>query len=273
MDHYDILGVPKDASEDQIKKAYKKKAFLYHPDRNSDPGANTKFQELNTANEILSDPAKRKEYDAQTNGTTVQFHDINDIFRSFFGNNVQFHSQFFQQPPPIVKTLNLTLEEAYNGGSFPMELERWNVVDSTRYDEKLTVYITVPPGIDDNEAMIIQGNGNTINNTIKGDIKINMKVSNTTEFRRQGLDLVYTKPVTLKEALCGFEFEFTHINGKTMAFKNATNPFMIRPGFRKVVPGYGMKRDGNTGNLVIEFEVVFPDKLTPDQMKTLAEIL
>ena len=87
MTYYELFGVSKDASEDQIKKAYKKLAFQFHPDRNSDPGANAKFQELNEANEVLSDSAKRQMYDAQLSGVntnTVQFHDINDVFKTFF---------------------------------------------------------------------------------------------------------------------------------------------------------------------------------------------
>ena len=176
MTYYDLLGVPTDASEEQIKKAYKKLAFQFHPDRNSDVGANAKFQEVNEANEVLSDSAKRQSYDAQLNGVntntnTVQFQDMNDIFRTFFGNNAHMHmfngqaNHFFHNlsmPAPIVKTLNLTMTQAYLGGSFPMELERWNLVENTRFDEKSTVYVTIPCGIDENEIMIIQGNGNTI---------------------------------------------------------------------------------------------------------------
>ena len=100
-----------------------------------------------------------------------------------------------------------------------------------------------------------------------------MKISNDTEFKRQGLDLVYKKTVTLKESLCGFEFDINHINGKILSFKNVTNPFIIRPGFRKVIPEFGMKRDNNTGNLIIEFDIVFPDSLTQDVITKLSEIL
>ena len=289
---YEILGVSSDATEDQIKKAYKKLAFQLHPDRNSDPNSSAKFQELNEANEVLSDPAKRLNYDNELNGVNVQqhgvqFRDMNDIFKSFFGGAGlhdmhvfhgmhQQHGHFFQQmskPVPIVKTLNLTLEQAYTGGSFPLELERWNLVDNTRFDEKLTVYVAIPSGIDENEIMIIRDNGNSLNNTIKGDIKIQMKIENNTEFKRQGLDLIYKKTVTLKESLCGFEFEIKHISGKTLAFKNVVNPFIIKPGFKKVIPDFGMKRDTNTGNLIIDFDIVFPDKLTPVQAQSISEIL
>jgi DnaJ-class molecular chaperone len=287
---YETLGVEPDANDEQIKKAYKKLAFQFHPDRNSDPSAHAKFQEINEANEVLSDPNKRGQYDNQLNGVpAMQFRDFNDIFRSFFGGGVgvgpemhMFHGMqggpnvFFQnmsKPMPIVKTLNITMEQAYLGGSFPIEYERWNITGNTRVDERVMMYITVPSGIDDNEMLIVPDNGNTINGTAKGDVKINMQITNTTEFKRQGLDLIYKKTVTLKEALCGFDFETKHINGKTLAFKNTANPFIIKPGFKKVIPEFGMKRENNTGNLIIDFDIVFPDQLTPEQIKTLSEIL
>ena len=280
MTHYDILGVSVDASEETIKKAYKKLAFQFHPDRNTDPKASAKFQEVNEANEILSDSLKRQNYNAQLNGVSAnqaQFRDVNDIFKSFFSNNSHaFQGQFFQtinKPAPIIATINITLNQAYLGGSFPLELERWSLINNIRTNEKFSLYVTLPAGIDEHEFIIIQGSGNTINNTIGGDIKIHIKISNDTLFKRRGLDLIYNKTITLKEALCGFEFDIKHINDKSLSFKNNISPFIIKPGFKKTIADYGMKRDTNTGNLIIEFDIVFPDTLTLEQIKKISEIL
>jgi DnaJ-class molecular chaperone len=283
MTHYDILGVSADASEETIKKAYKKLAFQFHPDRNTDPKASAKFQEVNEANEILSDSLKRQNYNAQLNGSSanqVQFRDVNDIFKSFFSNNSHAFqgnaNQFFQtinKPAPIIATISITLIQAFLGGSFPLELERWSLINNIRTNEKFSLYVTLPAGIDEHEFIIIQGSGNTINNTIGGDIKIHIKISNDTLFKRRGLDLIYNKTITLKEALCGFEFDIKHINDKSLSFKNNINPFIIKPGFKKTIADYGMKRDTNTGNLIIEFDIVFPDTLTPEHMQKISEIL
>lgn len=292
--HYETLGISKDANEDQIKKAYRKLSLQYHPDRNQAPEAIAKFQAINEANEILGDPGKRQQYDNQLNGigpnidmmNGQEFRDINNIFRSFFGGGGPdihfFHAggfppnPFFEnmnKPPPIIKNLTLTLEQAYNGGSFPIEIEKWNVTNNVKTVEKQTIYINAPPGIDDNEMILLRDMGNSINQTIKGDLKICVSITNGTTFKRQGIDLIYKKSITLKEALCGFEFEMKHINGKSINFKNLANPTIIKPGFKKVIPDFGMKRETHVGNLIIDFDVIFPDELSIDKMKAIAEIL
>ena len=293
---YDVLGVSHDANDEQIKKAYRKLSLQFHPDRNSDPNASGRFQEINEANEVLSDPRKRAEYDGQLNG--VPMHDIGDILNSFFGQmggmsgmgpmgspfgmpmghmpEIRiFHGSqnpFAQKPPPITRTMSMTLQQAYNGGGFPVEIERWDVVNNVKTMERMTTYISVPPGIDDNEMMILRDAGNSING-LKGDIKIGIKVVNDTAFKRNGLDLIYTKTITLKEALCGVEFDIQHLNGKILSLKNTANTVIISPNFQKVVPNYGMKRDNNTGNLIIVFDIAFPLTLTEEQVKTLNETL
>ena len=295
--YYEVLGVSKEASEDQIKRAYRKLSLQYHPDRNTDPSASGRFQEINEANEMLSDANRRAEYDNGGNAS-VQFHDMNELFSTLFGGGLGgmggmmgmggmggmggqfFHHEmptgnFFQnlsKPVAIVKNVKLTIEQAYFGGSFPIEVERWNVVNNVRTNERQTLNVTIPPGIDENEVIILQNIGNTINQT-KGDIKLCVQIENTTDFKRHGLDLVYKKTVTLKEALCGFDFEIKHVNKKTLAFKNVSNAFIIKPGFRKVIPDFGFKRENTTGNLIIEFDVAFPEQLTPEQINVLSETL
>jgi DnaJ-class molecular chaperone len=297
---YDILGIQKDATEDQIKKAYRSLSLKYHPDRNPNPDSAVKFQTINEAHEHLSDPEKRRMYDMQMNGGIgggmPEFRDINEIFNNLFGGAFHsngmggpeihmFHSgggipgfggQFFQQlnkPPPIVKTIVLTLEQAYYGGSIPIDIERWNIINGMKIQDNLTINVTIPAGIDENEVVVIRESGNVINNINKGDIKICIKISNDTDFRRSGLDLVYNKRITLKEALCGFSFDLIHINRQKYSFNNLTNSAVIKPNFKKIIPGLGMRRENNTGNLLIDFDIEFPDSLNETQIKTLSEIL
>ena len=87
------------------------------------------------------------------------------------------------------------------------------------------------------------------------------------------MDLVYKKTVSLKEALTGFSFELSHISGKLLALNNKTSNTIVYPGYKKVIPGLGMTRDANKGNLIIEFDVSFPTSLTPEQMAGLEQFL
>ena len=288
---YEVLGVSKDANEDTIKRAYRKLSLQYHPDRNSSPEASSKFQSINEANEILSDPQKRRMYDmgggGLPQGFAAEFHDMSDLFSTIFGGGgirmggmpPGFHpvgGGFFQQlqkPPPIIRNLSLTLEQAYLGGSFPVEITKWNIVNNVKTEETQTIYVNVPCGIDDNEMLLMRDAGNSINDTIKGDIKFPVQIAPNPDFKRSGLDLIYSKKITLKEALCGFTFDLKHINRKTIAFKNTTNTTIIKPGFKKVIPEMGMKRDNHIGNLIIAFEVDFPNQLTETQIKLFEENL
>jgi len=297
--HYETLGISNDANEDQIKRAYRKLSLQYHPDRNQSPDAQPKFQAINEANEILGDPARRQQYDNELNGIGnmmnggggQEFRDMNEIFKSFFGGGGMgmgmgpgihmFHggggqNPFFEnmnKPPPIVKNLVLTLAQAYNGGSFPIELEKWNLIGNVKTVEKQTIYLNVPQGIDDNEVVILREMGNSINQTIKGDTKVCISIQNDTSFERRGLDLIFKKKISLKEALCGFEFEIKHISGKSLNFKNVVNHAIIQPGYKKLIPDFGMKRDMHTGNLIIDFDVAFPEQLPIETVNAIALLL
>lgn len=308
---YEILEVSKDASPTDIKKSYRTLSLKYHPDKPS--GDKQKFQEINEAYETLSDPQKKEQYDAELNGMGNpfvrmhshgmggEFNDMHNIFNMMFGGGMPpgmpgmhfgggpmpgmpgvriFHNgvevngpQFFQKPQPITTAIKITLEQAYTGISLPIEIERWVMRGESRVNEKETIYITIPSGIDENEAMNIADKGHVVNEHCKGDLRFVIQLENNTPFKRVGLDLHYNKTITLKEALCGFAFEIQHINGKTLNINNNDHPTVIKPNYKKIIPNLGMKRGDNTGNLVIVFEVEFPEFLLNDQIEGLREML
>lgn len=308
---YEILGLSNDASQMEIKKAYRKLSLELHPDRNNSPDAQSKFQEINSAYEILGDNEKKEQYDMEQSGhggmhfshSMDETSDIGNIFNMLFGlhggggmppgmgmmhpgmpqgmsmpqgmPNIRiFHGgQMFQQqqpkPPPILKNIQLSLEQCYTGCSVPLEIERWIYNGDIKCSELETIYLTVPAGIDDNESIMMMGRGHGVNDEIKGDIKVQIQVTNDTEFSRRGLDLYYKKTVSLKDALCGFSFELRHLNGKTFCLNNNTNHTIIKPNFKKTIPNLGMIRENAQGSLIIEFDVEFPDSLTVEQIEVL----
>lgn len=230
--------------------------------------------------------------------------DINNIFSMFFGgggfpgavhhmggdhSNVHiFHNGFrmggipgvnifqnIQKPLPIIKNVNITLEDSYNGNMVLVEIERWVLQNDIKVTEIKNMYINIPIGIDDGEYIIMRDHGNQINDDIKGDIKIGIHIArnDTDIFQRNGLDLIHKKTITLKEALCGFSFEIIHLNGKLLCLHNNTPITIIKPNYKKVINGMGMIRDNTTGNLIIEFNVDFPDSLTDQQIMQISNIL
>jgi len=153
-----------------------------------------------------------------------------------------------------------------------VEIERWIVQNNTKEFEKEQLYVTVPQGVDDNELILLTEKGNVASDICKGDVKIFISVKNNTVFQRKGLDLIMTKTLSLKEALCGFIFDFTYINGKTFTINNTGNT-IIKPNQEKTVNGLGLTRDGHTGNLTINFVIEFPDSLSQEKVQKLKEIL
>jgi DnaJ family protein A protein 2 len=138
--------------------------------------------------------------------------------------------------------------------------------------EKETIYVTVPKGIDDNELIVLRDKGNILNEQCKGDLKIFVKIENDSMFTRAGLDLVLEKNITLKDALCGFSFEITYINGKSYTLNNNKGN-IIPPDYKKFYPNMGLTRGEHKGKMIIHFQLDFPETLTEDQINKIAEIL
>jgi len=312
--YYDILGVSKDASEQEIKKAYRTLSLEFHPDRNPSAEATEKFQQIGEAYETLSDPQKKEEYDFEQEhghgrGQGFPFgqgghpfghpfgnmggHDIHDIFNMMFsgggsgfpgggfpgmGPNIRiFHNGIpvVQKPAPIQKEITITLEQAFNGiPSIQIVIDRVVVVQQIQSNETDTLTISIPAGINDGETLVLQEKGHIIQDKVKGDFHLLIKIQQHSAFSRSGMDLLYKKTLTLKESLCGFSLEIPHLSGKMLRINHSATSHVIKPKERKTIPGYGIIKNGsNTGNLIIEFDVSFPDKLTEEQIKVFSETL
>ena len=180
--------------------------------------------------------------------------------------------QAIQKPTPIIHNINIKISQVLTGATVPLEIERWLLEQGTKVFEKETIYVTIPKGVDEGEIIVLRDKGNIINEQCKGDVKIFVKIENDSMFTRSGLDLILEKTITLKDSLCGFSFEVTYINGKSYTLNN--NPGnIISSGFRKVIPNLGLERDQHKGNMVVVFNVQFPEKLTEEQIKVLRETL
>ena len=129
----------------------------------------------------------------------------------------------------------------------------------------------MPKGIDEGEIIVLKDKGNAINDDLKGDVKVVIKIENNTNFLRSGLDLLLTKSISIKEALCGFTFEVKYITGRTYTINNKAGN-IIPNGYKKIIPNMGFSRDGHTGNLIITFDVVFPEKLSEASLEALKNI-
>ena len=187
------------------------------------------------------------------------------------GGPFSFH-QAMQKPTPVVKTLNINMEQVLNGATVPLDVERWVIENGLKVHETETIYTSVPQGIDDGEIIILREKGNVLNENQKGDVKVFVKVLNNTNFKRSGLDLVLEKTISLKDALCGFSFEIKYINGKSYTLNNNKGN-IIPPEYEKIYPNMGLTRGDHKGNMIIHFHIDFPETLSINQIEKLTEIL
>ena len=194
------------------------------------------------------------------------------VFHMSSGGPVHMGGGGFQIPEPIEKNLEISLEEAFTGKTKQISVSRTILNGGSRRLEKETLYISVPAGIDTNEIITIKDKGNISHNNIKGDVKVIITIKNYTKFKRQGIDLIYHKEISLKEALCGFDFDMEYIDGRSFKIKNDSGN-IISNGYNKIIQHMGMSRENNRGDLIIKFKVVFPKSLDKHQIKTLSDVL
>lgn len=255
MNAYKVLGLEPGASEDEIKKTYRKLAMKHHPDKG---GSEEKFREVNEAYKILTndDP-----FDV--------FPELAQILKMFGGS--MFQSMMKPRGPTISTALGITLEELEKGGEFEVKYSRsvptgkihqqqvespfGEVVIATPEEVNKTynVKINVPPCHD--ERKVLEFPGKAIGDNVPaGTLEVRIVVHPHTSLTRipGTLDLKVELNVSLKEALTGFTREIELLNKKTFKLQceSIVNPYDV-----KKVPGYGLQR---RGNLIISFKIEFP---------------
>jgi DnaJ-class molecular chaperone len=182
-------------------------------------------------------------------------------------HNNPFVSQ--AKPQPIQKDITVTMAQVYQGDSVPLEIERWI---QNQGKEKEILYINIPKGIDEGEIITLKDQGNVLSDQNKGDVRITIHVEPCADFERSGLDLICKKKISLKEAICGFQFELKHINGKTYTLNNGSGN-IVSPNYKKIIPNMGFQRESHKGALIIQFEVEFPLALSVETIDKIRELL
>jgi len=208
QDLYNVLGVTKKASADEIKKAYRRLATKYHPDKNKSPEAEGKFKEISAAYEILSDPQKKAQYDMQGESMFNQRHgsghsqhdsDLDEILRSMFGGRSSHsfgHNPFNTHNHQDIDlninlTVQLSLDTAVKGGKLDIPIQGENIT------------ITIPAGgINQNTKMRVAGKGNSMMGRV-GDAYITFTIIPESGIVLEGNDILINAPIDLKTAIFG----------------------------------------------------------------------
>lgn len=283
IDYYSILGLDKTASADDIKKAYRKLARKYHPDVNSNnTEAHQKFQQINEANEVLSDPEKRKKYDeygenwkhaeeyerarqqqAQNGGFyssggfdgTYGYEggEFSDFFESIFGQRSSGSKSGRFKGQDYSAQLHLTLKQASETHKQTLNVNGKNI------------RITVPAGVADGQVIKLpkQG-GKGTNNAPDGDLFITFMIDEDPKFKRIGDDLYETCPLNLYTAVLGGETLIDTLDGQVKlkikpGTQNETRVRLKGKGFPKY------KEEGQYGDLYVTYSIQIPTNLTDEQ--------
>lgn len=263
MDYYNTLGVSRTASQEEIKKAFRKLAMQHHPDQGGDVN---KFQEITAAYETLSDPIKREEYDnpRPTNshhsmnggfpgGFNFNFNgiDLSSIFGQHFRDSFaqQFSGGFNQQTKPTYRTrVSISLVDAYNGTEQVMQL-------STPTGVKV-INIKIPAGIDNNMNIRYD---NLIDDC---SLIVEFSILPDLRFTREGPDLYSNLPINVLDLIVGKTIEFKTINGNVL---NVTIPPYTQPNQQIKISGHGMPiGNGTRGDQILLLKPHIPANINSE---------
>lgn len=304
MDYYEILGVPKSATGEQVKKTYRKLALKYHPDKNNgNKEFEEKFKEISEAYAVLSDPEKRRQYD--TYGSTG-FHqrysredifknfDINEILRQFGFSNQGFHGASFHQGgpssagynpffggnftgtgscggcgqpmkgPDLIYQLSVSLEDVLNGGEKQITLQ-------TNGRAK-NVSVRIPRGIEEGKKLRLKGKGgNAPAGGVPGDLYLKIQMEPHALYERYGDDIILNKTIPFSDACLGTKIEVESIDGKTFM---VNVPSGTNGDSRLRIKGQGLPSGpiGERGDLYVKIVVEVPKELNDEQRELVASL-
>jgi curved DNA-binding protein len=289
-DYYQILGIKRNASADEVRKAYRKLAMQYHPDRNpGDKQAEERFKEINEAYQVLNDKDKRAHYDRlgsaysswqqrgasggfdwnqwagrAPGGVRVEYGDLDemfggeglfsDFFRTIFGGGPAGGGTSSRRSPAYQQPVAISLEEAFHGATRQIQTDRKRV------------QVKIPPGVRTGSKVRVAGaapNG--------ADLYMVIEVGENKQFERKGNDLYSTARVSVFTAILGGEAEVETMSGKVkLTIPPGTQPEQV---FR--VSGRGMpnlKNPGVKGDLFVRLKVEIPRHLSSKQRELLEEV-
>lgn len=279
IDYYKILEINKNATEADIKKAYRKLARKLHPDLNpNDKEAQGKFQQINEANEVLSDPEKRKKYDQYGKDWkhADQFEQQSKQQQSnqqFNGGNEGDFSSFFES----MFSGSGRGQTKYRGQDYQTEIKLKLTDALLNHQQTLVVNgknirITVPAGVDNGQVIKLKGQGAAgANGGPAGDLYITFLIENHPNFKRLGNDLATTVTLDLYTAILGGETTIETLNGKV---KLKVNP-ETQPGTKIRLKGKGFpvyKKENEMGDLYVTYEVKLPTNLNEQQKEIFTQL-
>jgi curved DNA-binding protein len=290
-DYYATLGVPRDASSDDVKKAFRKLARKYHPDTAKDKKtAEEKFKEVNEANEVLGDPEKRKKYDTlgaswqEPQSTATHEQDVHfggtgfsDFFEQYFsgGSRYGFPQGFDEGAPSgtarqgrvrrghdIEGDILVTLEEAMHGTQRPLSLQTAN--RQTGVVQTHSFEVRIPPGATDGRRIRVPGQGEAgINGGVAGDLYLRVRHASHPEFTTREADVYHELEVAPWEAVLGAEVVVPTLDGsiKLRIPAGAENHQKFRVRGRGLPKG----KTGERGDFFVTLNLVLPATLSDDE--------
>lgn len=282
-DYYQILGVPRDATPEQIKTAYRKLARKYHPDVSREPDAERRFKDINEAHEVLKDPEKRAAYDALGSGwragqefrppphagatqfefSSADIDQFSEFFASLFGGSFRRRREEPQTQRPSMEPtarIRLSLDEAYHGVTRQLQLEmpEWTPDGQVRMHQR-TLNVRIPAGVTHGQQIRLPGQGSLVGGE-PTDLFLEIEIAPHPFFRVEKRDLHLTLPVAPWEAALGATVTAPTPGGAV----SLKIPAQARSGQRLRLKGRGLP--GNPpGDILVRLEIVNPPTVSEEQ--------